>query len=102
MANDEIAARHGGANSPEERLPFLDTLSADCDQNLHAARRAASERSWVARTPVGLAFLGYEDVLWLLRDERRAFPVWLRYYNEHRPYRASGMRSPEARRRTAG
>lgn len=83
MADDEIAAKHEGADSPEERLPFLERLSAGCDRNLHAAHRAASERSWVARTPVGLAFLRYEDVLWLLRDKRRALSVWLRYYNEH-------------------
>ena len=25
---------------------------------------------------------------------RRALPAWLRYYNEHRPHRALGMRSP--------
>ena len=33
---------------------------------------------------------------------RRALPAWLRYYNEHRPHRALGMRSPKARLRTAG
>lgn len=70
MSNDEIAAKYRGADSPEEGLPFLDALSAEHDRNLNAAHRAASERSWVARTPVGLAFLCYEDVLWLLRDER--------------------------------
>lgn len=33
---------------------------------------------------------------------RRALPAWLRYYNEHRPHRALGMRSPKARLRAAG
>jgi transposase InsO family protein len=30
---------------------------------------------------------------------RRALPSWLRYYNQKRPHRALGMRSPEARLR---
>ena len=33
---------------------------------------------------------------------RRALPAWLRYYNQHRPHRALGMRSPNARLRAAG
>jgi transposase InsO family protein len=33
---------------------------------------------------------------------RRALPAWLRYYNEQRPHRALGMRSPKARLRRAG
>lgn len=32
---------------------------------------------------------------------RRALPAWLRYYNEHRPHRALGMRSPKARLKAA-
>jgi len=51
-------------------LPFIDSLSAEYDLGIHDAHRAARERSWVARTPVGLIFLRYEDVLWLLRDRR--------------------------------
>jgi cytochrome P450 len=70
MAENETAPKTGGADGLDETLPFLDTLSPDYDRNLHAAHRAASERSWLARTPVGLAFLHYEDVLWLLRDKR--------------------------------
>lgn len=32
---------------------------------------------------------------------RRALPAWLRYYNEHRPHRALGMRSPKDRLKRA-
>lgn len=32
---------------------------------------------------------------------RRALPSWLRYYNDHRPHRALGMRSPRERLRRA-
>jgi len=32
---------------------------------------------------------------------KRALPAWLRYYNEHRPHRALGMKPPRARLREA-
>lgn len=51
-------------------VPFIDTLDPAYDADLHSVHRAARERSWYARTPVGLVFLRYEDVLWLLRDRR--------------------------------
>ena len=50
--------------------PFIDTLSPDYDADIHTAHREARGRSWYARTPLGLIFLRYEDVLWLLRDRR--------------------------------
>lgn len=53
-----------------ETLPFIDTLQADYDADIHSAHRDARAESWCARTPVGLIFLDYEDVLWLLRDRR--------------------------------
>jgi cytochrome P450 len=49
---------------------FIDTLSPEYDWNIHAAHRAARAHGWYAQTPVGLAFLDHEDVLWLLRDRR--------------------------------
>lgn len=51
-------------------IPFIDTLSAEYDADIHSAHRVARERSAIARTPVGLAFLRYDAVLWLLRDRR--------------------------------
>lgn len=51
-------------------VPFIDTLDPAYDADIHAVHRAARERSWYARTPIGLIFLRYEDVLWLLRDRR--------------------------------
>jgi cytochrome P450 len=51
-------------------LPFIDTLSADYDADIHRAHREARADSWVARTPVGLIFLEYDAVLWMLRDRR--------------------------------
>lgn len=53
-----------------EELPFIDTLDAAYDADIHQAHREARERSWCARTPVGLIFLDYADVLWMLRDRR--------------------------------
>jgi cytochrome P450 len=50
--------------------PFIDTLSPAYDEDIHGAHRNARERSFYARTPAGLLFLRYEDVLWLLRDPR--------------------------------
>ena len=47
---------------------FIDTLSPEYDWNIHAAHRAARAQGWYAQTPVGLAFLDHEDVLWLLSD----------------------------------
>lgn len=38
-------------------VPFIDTLDPVYDANLHATLRAARERCWSARTPVGLVFL---------------------------------------------
>ncbi|MAG33797.1 MAG: cytochrome [Deltaproteobacteria bacterium] len=53
-----------------EELPFIDTLSGDYDADIHRAHREAREQSFCARTPDGLVFLCYEDVLSLLRDRR--------------------------------
>jgi len=53
-----------------EDAPFIDTLSAEYDADIHAAHRAARERSWFARTPHGLMLLSYDDVHWCLRDAR--------------------------------
>ncbi|MCA9511162.1 MAG: cytochrome P450 [Myxococcota bacterium] len=50
--------------------PFIDTLSPAYDADIHAAHRAARERSWLARTPYGFLLLRYEDVHWCLRDAR--------------------------------
>jgi cytochrome P450 len=50
--------------------PFIDTLSAAYDFDIHTAHRAARERSWYATTPMGLAFLDYESVHWLLHEKR--------------------------------
>jgi cytochrome P450 len=50
--------------------PFIDTLDPAYDADIHAAHRAAREKSWLARTPLGLLLLRYDDVHWLLRDAR--------------------------------
>ena len=49
---------------------FLDTLDPAYDRGLHVRHREARQRAWYATTPVGLFFLGYDDVHWLLRDAR--------------------------------
>ncbi len=51
-------------------IPFVDTLDPAYDADIHAAHGRARERSWCARTPVGLLVLGYRDVLAVLRDPR--------------------------------
>lgn len=53
-----------------EDVPFIDSSSADYDLDIHTAHREARERSFFARSPLGLIFVRYEDVLWLLRDRR--------------------------------
>lgn len=50
--------------------PFIDTLSAAYDDDIHAAHRRARAESFYARTPVGLIFLDYEAVHWLLHERR--------------------------------
>ena len=50
--------------------PFIDTLSADYDRDIHTAHRIAREQSWYARTPLGILLLRYEAVHWLLHDKR--------------------------------
>lgn len=50
--------------------PFIDTLDPAYDADIHGAHRSARAQSWYARTPVGLIFLEYEAVLWMLRDRR--------------------------------
>ncbi len=55
---------------PGAAAPFIDTLSAAYDLDIHAAHRAARERSWYATTPLGLVFLDYESVHWLLHEKR--------------------------------
>lgn len=53
-----------------EALPYIDTLDPAYDADIHGAHRLAREQSWCARTPTGLIFLDYADVLWMLRDRR--------------------------------
>ena len=53
-----------------EEVPFIDTLSASYDADIHRAHRQARADSWYARTPVGLIFLEHDAVLWMLRDRR--------------------------------
>ncbi|MBK7947809.1 MAG: cytochrome P450 [Deltaproteobacteria bacterium] len=50
--------------------PFIDTLSAEYDSDIHAAHRRARESAFYARTPLGLIFLDYEAVHWLLHERR--------------------------------
>lgn len=50
--------------------PFIDTLSAEYDRDIHSALRAAREQSWYAETPLGILVLRYDDVYWLLHHER--------------------------------
>ena len=67
-----------GTSKKADRMEpaFIDTLSPAYHADIHQAHRAARERSWYANTPTGLAFLGHEEVLWLLRDRRwRQFGV---------------------------
>ena len=59
-----------GAHDLMTAAPFIDTLSAAYDFDIHSAHRAARERSWYARTPMGLIFLDYEAVHWLLHEKR--------------------------------
>ena len=49
---------------------FIDTLDPAYDADIHAAHRAARERSWYARTPAGILLLRYDDVHALVRDRR--------------------------------
>ncbi len=51
-------------------VPFIDTLSSAYDDDIHSAHAAARERSWYATTPLGLIFLDYEAVHWLLHERR--------------------------------
>jgi cytochrome P450 len=51
-------------------VPFIDTLDPAYDRGLHAAHRAARERSWYATTPVGIIVLRYRDVQAVLHDRR--------------------------------
>lgn len=51
-------------------VPFIDTLSAEYDYDIHAAHRRARARSFYAQTPLGLIFLDYEAVHWLLHERR--------------------------------
>jgi len=55
---------------PPTAAPFIDTLSAAYDEDIHAAHRAVRERSFWAETPLGLIFLDYEAVHWLLHEKR--------------------------------
>jgi len=48
------------------------------------------QREWAYRKPYKTS-----------SGRRRALPSWLRYYNDHRPHRALGMRSPRERIRRA-
>lgn len=51
-------------------VPFIDTLSAEYDYDIHAAHRRARAESFYAQTPLGLIFLDYEAVHWLLHERR--------------------------------
>jgi len=61
------AAAH---STPPTAAPFIDTLSAAYDEDIHSAHREARARSWYAETPLGLIFLDYEAVHWLLHERR--------------------------------
>jgi hypothetical protein len=50
--------------------PFIDTLDPAYDADIHAAHRAAREKSWYATTPLGILVLRYEDVYAVVRDRR--------------------------------
>ncbi|MBY0401761.1 hypothetical protein K2X89_15825, partial [Myxococcota bacterium] len=50
--------------------PFIDTLSAEYDFDIHAAHRRAREQSFYARTPLGLMAVDYEAVHFVLHDRR--------------------------------
>jgi cytochrome P450 len=51
-------------------VPSIDTLDPAYDLDIHAAHRAARERSWYATTPVGIIVLRYRDVQAVLHDRR--------------------------------
>ncbi len=57
-------------SAPPGTAPFIDTLSAAYDVDIHTAHREARARSWYATTPMGLIFLDYESVHWLLHEKR--------------------------------
>lgn len=50
--------------------PFIDTLTAEYDHDIHSAHRRARETAFYARTPLGLIFLDYEAVHWVLHERR--------------------------------
>jgi len=56
-------------SADELDLPLCDTMGADRDERF-AMISAAREEHWLARTPVGLAVLRYEDAVAVLRDRR--------------------------------
>lgn len=51
-------------------IPFIDTLAPAYDEDIHSAHRRAREQSFAARTPMGLIFLDYPSVHFLLHDKR--------------------------------
>lgn len=59
-----------GAEAPFAGAPFIDTLSAEYDFDIHSAHHRARETAFYARTPLGLIFLDYEAVHWLLHERR--------------------------------
>ena len=64
------AAQSTSDSGKAAAAPFIDTLSAVYDVDIHTAHREARERSWYATTPLGLIFLDYEAVHWLLHERR--------------------------------
>jgi len=51
-------------------IPFIDTFDPAYDADIHAAHKAAREKSWYARTPTGILLLTYDDVHAVVRDPR--------------------------------
>ncbi len=64
------AAQSTSDSKTASAVPFIDTLSAAYDVDIHSAHHKARERSWYATTPLGLIFLDYEAVHWLLHERR--------------------------------
>jgi len=60
-----------------DRLPFLDDLSAPGPVEAHAMNREVLAQSPIARTPYGVAVLGYQEVHAALRDRRLHTPAGL-------------------------
>jgi cytochrome P450 len=53
-----------------EAARFIDTYSADYDENAHEVHREARSAAWYARTPMGVMAVRYAEVNSLLKDRR--------------------------------